>query len=333
MNNEQLTQIRRLYQDDRKGLRVISRLTGVPAATVRRYLIKAGCYRESARVNATQKEEEPASLLEQETTESLPALDLARWEAKGVSVECVDHGWLLNLGSGFANELVSPPLGEGWSGKGIEFSVGVLGSGALRFGVKDVGFPYGSEGVCFLQGGYVPSHWHIKHLCQASPVLFFRGNSYQEIVVHVSTLMVKAIPGVGLKPVPLPVEEKRLEAGTRINLMDKWQADGCRCKRFPNGLEVEFLAFGSLYLDLPFEVWEREICFVMEMLSYSSTAQVKMVVGDNKNEERKIISVGREPGKQQLELAVGQKAYARLKNSGYDRFTTFLSDAFCVVIS
>lgn len=51
------------------------------------------------------------------------------------------------------------------------------------------------------------------------------------------------------------------------------------------------------------------------------------------NEERRIISVGREPGKEQLERPVGQKAYVRLKNSGYDRFTTFLSDTYCEVIS
>lgn len=279
--------IRELYLDDHKGLRAISKITGIPAATIRRRLIKAGYYRgaasggreivkETISVSVTGGEREPA----------FP--DLTLWTARGnVSVVRDGGGWLVLLGGDFSSELTSPPLEEGWSGKGIEPACDLRliapAFGSLILGVRDAGTPFGSEANCILQSGIIPARWHVRHLCQSTPVVFFKANTYQRTVVHISSVSARKINGAGLKPVPLPAEKNRLKTGARFNLMDKWQAEGCRCRPvYPHGLEIDFKGLSSLYADLPFELWEREICFVMEMMSYSRIAQIEMVVGDDR---------------------------------------------------
>lgn len=336
--------IQRLYLDEHKGLRVISKLTGVPMPTIRRHLIKAGCYRGAA--HAGHKEEAPsegeefAPPPEQGTVEN-PIPPLEQWSPRGdVSVKRDGEGWVVNLGSGFSAELCSPAVQGEWTGRGIELAANFRlvrpAFSTVCLGVRDEVAPYGDEGSCSLQNAFVPSRFHIKHLCQSAPVLYFKNNNYQAIAVHVSGLTVKEIPLTGLKPILLPIEEKKkLKTGERIDLT--WQGDGADlflCAWSAGALEIIFSNLtSSIYAPLPPETLNRKIKLTLKMRSPAGSFSLSAILGDDEGKTVQEGVTNRSPCTWELARDVGKNGYVRISGKTYGREKIILDESFIEVLA
>ncbi len=306
------------------GLKRIARATGLSTAGVRKRLIKEGVYQGLGRELSRTKIGIAAIDGSDGTEGKFPPLET--WESKGGAyVKIIDGvGWGVGLPSGFDSWLISPVL-EGWSGKGLEFSALLAGVESLIIGIMDEKTV--SEINCQFQTG-TESRWHVRHPCSSAPRLFFRSNNYKQSGAAVSQITLREISTEGLRPSVLPLKEKKLEAGTRIDL--KWQIDGCRTEVVPNALKIIFNSHSSLYSEIPREAWG---CRLRLMVGMAGVGDIELALGDNDKSERKTVGVRREAGVWQVEKIVGKGAFVRLSNRGYETNTVFLNDAYCEVIS
>lgn len=338
--------IRELYQGG-LGVKAIARELDLSRSMVRRRLISMGIYEGAGR--ASHKEEETTeqvfsfSITSNEevirAAENLDFPDLTLWTPRGdVSIVRNGDGWLIKLGAGFDAELCSPAMQGEWSGKGIEFSADLRlvspAFGSLAMGIRDEGNPLGTEGVCFLTGGFVPGHYHLKSLCQTNPVLYLKADNYQAIVVHVSSLALREISTVGLKPVVLP-EKKKLETGERIDL--SWQGNGVDifpCPWSPGALEIDFLnLLSTIYAPLIPETAGRKIKLTLKLRSLSGSLSLEVALGDDTGKATQQNLINREPCTWELERNVGKNGYVRILGRTYGREKTILEESFIEVVA
>lgn len=278
------------------------------------------------------------------TAEKLNLPPLEQWACRGdVAVRKDDAGWIVSLGAGFDAALVSLPLEGEWSGKGIELAVDLRlvspFSGSLCLGVRDENMPYGSEGHCLLQSNLTPCTWHIRHLGSTSPVIYLKGNSYSATTTHIANVLVREISTMGLKPIPLPVEEKKkLERGERIDLTPLWQADGADifpCPWSAGALEISFShLIGGVYAQLLAETSDRKTKLTLKMRSLSGSFPLSAILGDDEGktvEEGPIKRVS--PCTWELERDIGGGGYVRLSCRTYGRETLLLEEGYCEVLA
>lgn len=341
----QTDRIVELYQSG-KGIKLISKELDLSPSLVRRTLLKQGVYQGAARAREARETTEQllclsVSSLETVTmaAEKLNLPDLERWTCRGdLAVRKDNDGWIVSLGGGFLNELVSPPLEGEWAKKGIELSADLRlispSFGSLAMGIKEEGAPFGDEGSCLLQNAFVPSRFHIKHLCLAPPVLYFKGNSYNAITAVVSGLTVCETASVGLKPVIIP-EERRLEAGEKILLTPLWRTDGSTIKPAPwstAAMLVEFAGSGNLYAALPREAAGHRVCLTVELRSLAGSPEMEIILGDDGDSERLTTKVKCDPTTYRLECVLGRNGYTRISCKEHSRKEVLLESAEIEII-
>lgn len=347
MEQQALERLSELYQQG-WGLKKLSRELDIPVSTIRRHLLRAGCYQGAARASGERETSEQSiyfsiTTSKEEVTRSAEIPPLGEWTCRGdVAVRKDDAGWIVSLGAGFDASLVSPPLEGEWTGKGIEVCADMRlispPFGSLCLGVRDENMLQGDEGSCLLQAGFVPSRYFIKHVCGASPVLYLKGNSYSATTAHISNVLVREISTMGLKPIPLPVEEKKkLEIGERIDLAHSWQSDGADislCSWSAGAVEIIFRALTStVYAQLPPETLNREIKLVLTMRSLSGSFSLEAVLGDDAGKTAQDGFINRKPCTWELERNMEENGHVRILGKTYGRERIILEESFVKLVA